>query len=337
MEKIREEIKEKARQALASKEVDVILAWEKGELWYDSYPAFFTKEKEIDSLVWDSFCVNNLSKYLLEYTMTDKKIGVFVKGCDALAFNQLVQDNRVSRDKVVLYGLPCSGMVDPDKVRTKNLNQGLTEIKKSKDELIFITKDKEITVPAHEVYYDKCLHCRYPNPVTYDQLVGETVAAEGVLDDSARFSGVEELEELSCEERFEYWDGQFSKCIRCFACRNVCPACSCKQCTFDDSDLEVLGKAREDSEDKFFHLIRAYHVAGRCIDCGECSRVCPQDISLEKLNRKLIKDINELYGEYQAGLDPSAKAPLGTYKLEDADSFTVSEKGGKKREKNSKR
>lgn len=329
MEKIREEIKEIARQALASKEVDLILAWEKGQLWYDSYPAFFTEEQGVDSLVWDQFCVNNLSKYLLEDGMADQKVGILVKGCDTLAFNQLVQDNRITRDNVVLYGLPCSGMIDPAKVRREGLDRGLIKIKKTGDQLIFVSKAQQIRVLTTQVYYDKCLTCHYPNPVIYDRLIGEKVANETLAAHAGRFSAVEELEELSAEDRFAYWDQQFSKCIRCLACRNICPACSCEQCTFDDSEIEILGKAKENSEDKFFHLIRAYHVAGRCVDCGECSRVCPQGIPLEKLNRKLIKDINELYGEYQAGLDPSVKGPLVTYQLEDNDTFTVGERGRK--------
>ena len=66
-----------------------------------------------------------------------------------------------------------------------------------------------------------------------------------------------------------------------------------------------------------FHIIRAFHVAGRCTDCGECSRVCPQNIPLHLLNRKFIKDMNEFYGDYQAGEDPEKKPPLGTYTLGD--------------------
>ena len=70
-------------------------------------------------------------------------------------------------------------------------------------------------------------------------------------------------------------------------------------------------------EENMFHIIRAFHVAGRCTDCGECSRVCPQNIPLHLLNRKFIKDINEFYGTYQAGEDPGAKPPLGTYTKND--------------------
>ena len=68
-----------------------------------------------------------------------------------------------------------------------------------------------------------------------------------------------------------------------------------------------------------FHIIRAFHVAGRCTDCGECSRVCPQGIPLHLFNRKFIKDINTLYGEYQAGLDPDAVGPLTSFRTEDAE------------------
>jgi ferredoxin len=60
-------------------------------------------------------------------------------------------------------------------------------------------------------------------------------------------------------------------------------------------------------------VIRAFHVSGRCTDCGECSRVCPQNIPLHLLNRKFIKDINELYGEFQAGEEAEGKTPLTSY------------------------
>ena len=72
-----------------------------------------------------------------------------------------------------------------------------------------------------------------------------------------------------------------------------------------------------------FHIIRAFHVAGRCTDCGECSRVYPQGIPLYLLNRKYIKDINEIYGEYQAGSDMETKPPMLTYTTGDAETSIV--------------
>ena len=120
------------------------------------------------------------------------------------------------------------------------------------------------------------------------------------------------------DERFAFWKEQLSKCIRCNACRNVCPACSCIKCVFDNPNSGIAAKANDSEfEEKMFHIIRAYHVAGRCTDCGECSRVCPQNIPLHLLNRKFIKDMDGLYGEYQAGESSEGKTPLTSYTEED--------------------
>ncbi len=325
MGKIVEKIRETARQALANGEVDKILGWKKGDLWLDSYPAFITKAEESDSLVWDPFCVNNLSKFLIKELKNDNKVGIFVKGCDSTSFNQLLKDNRVDREKVVLYGIPCEGMVDPEKVKKAGLNKGLKEIKRFGNTLTFVTRDGEKNISANEMEYDKCSTCLYPNPVVYDELMGEEVKRE--INKEDRFKGVEEIENMSPDERYDFWAEQFKKCIRCNACRDICPACSCVKCVFDNSEADLSGKARVESEDAFFHMIRAYHVAGRCVDCGECARVCPSGIPLDKLNRKIIKDINDNYGEFDAGADSTTNAPLVTFELDDADTFTG--KGGK--------
>ncbi|WP_372713382.1 4Fe-4S dicluster domain-containing protein [Ilyobacter sp.] len=324
MGKIGEKIRETAKRALENKEVDKILAWQKGDLWYDSYPAFISKVEDADSIIWDSFCVNNLSKYLIKELQQNDKVGIFVKGCDSTSFNQLLKDNRVDRERVVLYGIPCEGMIDPEKIKDLELNKGLKEVSRCGDTVTLVTKDGEKNISAENVEYDKCAVCLYPNPVVYDELMGEKVEREISIED--RFKGVEEIEAMSPDERYDFWAEQFKKCIRCNACRDICPACSCVKCVFDNDDADLAGKARVESEDAFFHMIRAYHVAGRCVDCGECARVCPSGIPLDKLNRKIIKDINENYGEFDAGADSTTAAPLVTFEVNDRDTFT---KGGK--------
>ena len=135
-----------------------------------------------------------------------------------------------------------------------------------------------------------------------------------------RFSMVSELENMTEDERFAFWRSQLQKCIRCNACRNVCPACSCVKCVFDNPSSGISAKANDDKfEEQLFHIIRAFHVSGRCTDCGECSRVCPQNIPLHLLNRKFIKDINENYGEFWAGETAEGKTPLTSYTVGDAE------------------
>ena len=140
---------------------------------------------------------------------------------------------------------------------------------------------------------------------------------------------VAKLEAMTPDERFDFWRGELSKCIRCNACRNVCPACSCVKCVFDNPNTGVQNKAAaDDFEENMFHIIRAFHVAGRCTDCGECSRVCPQGIPLHLLNRKFIKDIDELYGEYQAGEEIGQRHPLTDFTKADAEPSVVHQRGG---------
>ena len=179
-------------------------------------------------------------------------------------------------------------------------------------------------MPYYEAVSVKCQNCKSKKHMIYDELIGE----EGDILDSGRFDMVEKLENMTAQERYDFWRGQLSKCIRCNACRNVCPACTCEKCVFDNPDSGIENKAPADSfEENMFHIIRAFHVAGRCTDCGECSRVCPQNIPLHLLNRKFIKDINSFYGEYQAGEDTISRAPLNDYRQDDCEASIVYERG----------
>ena len=122
---------------------------------------------------------------------------------------------------------------------------------------------------------------------------------------------VEKLEAMTPDERFEFWRGELSTLHPLQRLPQRLPglhlrasACLTTRCIRRCSNKA----AADDFEENMFHIIRAFHVAGRCTDCGECSRVCPQHIPLHLLNRKFIKDINELYGDYQAGEDIGSSA-----------------------------
>lgn len=118
---------------------------------------------------------------------------------------------------------------------------------------------------------------------------------------------IEEVESLSEEERRELWRSHFSRCIKCYGCRNICPMCFCKECSLEDPHLVEPGLIPPDFPS--FHVIRALDMAGRCIDCGLCEEACPADIPLRGLYRKM-QEIVEDKLDYRPGEDPERKSPL---------------------------
>ena len=163
-----------------------------------------------------------------------------------------------------------------------------------------------------------CETCRHKNPLTYDVLVGEPVQE---MMDADRFREVTEFEKLSPDERYAYWAKQYDRCIHCYACRNACPACNCVECYADQYRVGWQGKASDREQNQVYGLTRAFHVGDRCIECGECERVCPMDLPIMRQTRKMLKDINELFGEYECGLPDDETPVLGSFKTEDPDEF----------------
>lgn len=313
----REQLIDKAASLLADGTVTSVLGWSRGEFDYDITPAVFKSEEELQKdFVWNDFCGANFSKYLVAKTaQAEGKLLVFLKPCDTYSFNQLLTEHRFDREKVYAVGIPCEGMADIDKVKSL-CGEGITSVSSEGEKLAVQTiySDEATLIEPAEVLAERCMNCKSKKHVAYDELLGE----EGDVLDSARFDQVAQLEAMTPDERFAFWQNELSRCIRCNACRDACPACTCEKCVFNNPASGVENKSPANSfEEKMFHIIRAFHVAGRCTDCGECSRVCPQNIPLHLLNRKFIKDINEFYGEYQAGAEVGSRAPLVNYTTED--------------------
>ena len=318
MQKVtRDQLIEKASELLGNGTVSCVLGWGAGEFGYDVTPTVFKTVEELKSgFIFNDFCGANFSKYLVAKTgRLDGKILVFLKPCDTYSFNQLLTEHRFDREKVYAVGIPCEGMADIAKVREIS-GEGISAINEDGGNILVTTlyEDAPIAISAADVMAERCINCKSKKHVAYDELMGE----DGEVIGSARFDEVARLEAMTPDERFAFWQNELSKCIRCNACRDACPACTCEKCVFDNPNSGIENKAPVSSfEEQMFHIIRAFHVAGRCTDCGECSRVCPQNIPLHLLNRKFIKDINEFYGEYQAGAEVGSRAPLVDYTAED--------------------
>ena len=325
MQKIsRETLVNKAKELLQAGTVNRVLGWGAGEFSYDITPTVFNSAEEMEkSFVYNDFCGANFSKYLVKETRKEGKILVFLKPCDTYSFNQLLTEHRFDREKVYAVGIPCDGMADIEKIK-KVAGEGIVSVSCGDKLVVDTLYNGKVEIDAKEVLLERCAVCKSKKHVAYDELLGD----EGEVIESARFDEVEKLEKMTPDERFAFWQGELSRCIRCNACRDVCPACTCEQCVFNNPKSGVENKAAANSfEEKMFHIIRAFHVVGRCTDCGECSRVCPQNIPLHLLNRKFIKDIDNFYGEYQAGAEVGSRAPLVNYTTEDIEASDAVRKG----------
>ena len=306
------------KELLQNGTVNRVLGWKKGDLPYNPEPAFFNNADELSEFVYDGFCGANLSKYMIAASALEGKTLVLLKPCDSYSFVQLMKEHRVDREKAYIIGVGCKGKLDIERIKAEGV-KGIekisgAEIDSACDTLKIDTIYGEKTVSYKDAMLERCHVCKGKEHRIYDELALESADTL----DSDRFQGVEAIENMTPEQKFEFFKSELSKCIRCNACRNVCPACSCRKCVFDSTKFDSAQKANVDEfEEKMFHIIRAFHVAGRCTDCGECSRVCPQGIPLHLFNRKFIKDINAYYGEYQAGNNAEDETPLTDFTFDD--------------------
>jgi ferredoxin len=153
--------------------------------------------------------------------------------------------------------------------------------------------------------------CTCSNPVP-SNLVGEAIASKPFNRDD-----VEAIISKQHEQRFSYWTEQFGKCLKCYGCRNICPVCFCQVCTLEDQGLVPRGKIPP--EVPSFHLSRAYHMAGRCVDCGLCEEACPVDIPLRTLYRRVREIVDDLFdylpGEKKDTIPPIQVLGDGTYEI----------------------
>lgn len=118
---------------------------------------------------------------------------------------------------------------------------------------------------------------------------------------------VAQYDTMSLADRRVFWKHQFDKCIKCYGCRNICPECFCEACAMEDMAWVEPGLLSPPFP--AFHLIRAMHMASRCVACRECERTCAAHIPLTVLYDLMRRDMGNLLG-YVPGADIEAPQPL---------------------------
>jgi heterodisulfide reductase subunit A-like polyferredoxin len=115
-----------------------------------------------------------------------------------------------------------------------------------------------------------------------------------------------EVSRMDESARRDFWQKEFKKCIKCYACREVCPLCLCDHCEMEDPQWVVSGLL---PPDYLFHLIRAYHIAPTCTGCGACEDICPVGIPLLTMMQLGRLDPEKIF-DYLPVLDEQTKSKL---------------------------
>jgi ferredoxin len=289
-----ETIRTEAKRLLTEGKVAAVVGYTAGRR-NTALPVIVTDPERTNELVFSAACVNNLCLYLTKAKKEVSKRGklaIVVKGCDLKALAGLLGESQVKREDVYVIGVACPGVFAANADRTKPLSE--------------------------ENIAAKCRECTVHEPEGADIVAG-------TLPQLPTLSPVESeelarLEAMTPAQRWAFWKEHFSRCVRCLACRQVCPFCYCEQCLCDRNRPQAVETTPRPAGNMGWHIVRAMHLAGRCAGCAECERACPMDIPLNLLNRKMAKELKELYG-FEAGLTPVEKGPLARYQEDDDQSF----------------
>jgi ferredoxin len=265
-----EALRNKARELLASRTVQVVIGYGRGS-GGGARAVFIREAAQAENLVFDDTCRQNLAVYLMKPEVRKLGKAALVATPSALrTILQLAAENQVTDHDLLTLAVSPAG-----------------------DEVVPLATFAALE--AHVVALD-------PGLGAAEKAELETYAAQ------------------SLEQRRRFWEEEFSRCLKCYACRAACPLCYCTRCTVECNQPQWIPVPAHDLGNLEWNVMRAMHLAGRCVDCGDCSRACPVGIPLHLLNRKLITVVEEHF-TFRSGLAAKSDNALSTFKPNDPEDF----------------
>jgi ferredoxin len=288
------ELREYARELLESSAVAAVIGYAQVSD-KRTKPVIITDPSHASKLIFNEYCLNNLAVYLTKARIKamcrtkagNMKLAVCAKPCDVHSIVALIQENQIQRDNIHIISFNCHGVV----------------------------KDFGCEFNGDNLA-SKCITCETHKPLYFDKLFGEEKETPKASD--AALARIEELESMTHKERFEFFKGAFDKCIKCYACRAVCPLCYCQRCITDKTIPRWIESSSHKRGNFAWNIVRAFHLSGRCTGCGECDRACPVDIPLSLLNRRMAMEAKDSFS-YVSGRSLETPTLVGSFNEKDSD------------------
>lgn len=275
-----EELQNRAKALLENHSSDLVIGYQEGYLPDSTRPIFITEPTDARSLVLNPFCYNNLISYL-------------------------------TRQEIRKLGRPAV-VAKPEDLRS--IIALVQEFQIKPEEVIILGFNcQELGNPDAAVSLYEPTKLEDYEALLTDEVKGTELSGE-------IFEELEKLQAMSARERFKFWQEEFSRCIKCYACRAACPLCYCERCIAEVTQPLWIEPSAHPRGNLAWNFVRAWHLAGRCVLCGACERACPMGIPLMLLNAALAKEVEEKFG-YLAGYDSKSPPPLATFRPEDEAAF----------------
>ena len=278
---LQDRMRQVSRSLLEEGRVKVVIGYGQRNPDMPAFPLFVTKPEDTERLVWNDLCLSNLAVYVTR------------KDIKALGPAAIIVKGCDEKALVVLE----------------------QESQVNRDALYVIGMACEGVGHPRAA---KCERCDVHMPRFADETVRQVAAsvpAEGPDPELAAFL------KKSPEERIAYWMRELDRCIKCYAGRETCPLCYCNRCIVDKNRPAVLDTSATLKGNFAWQITRAFHQAGRCVGCDECTRACPAGINLRLLNLTLAEAARENFDGYRAGMDKEAAPVIGAYSQQDKENF----------------
>jgi ferredoxin len=131
---------------------------------------------------------------------------------------------------------------------------------------------------------------------------------------------LDKLSAMSTEERRAFWNAELSRCMKCYACRQSCPMCYCDRCTMEVNRPQWVPVASHGMGNFEYHVVRAMHLAGRCVQCGTCGAACPVGIPVHLLTFFAEDSVRRQFGQ-RGGASAKIDFAMTTFRPDDKESF----------------
>jgi formate dehydrogenase (coenzyme F420) beta subunit len=274
-------LRETVKRLFAEGKVKSVIGYREHPLTKAAVATFITRAEDADKLIFDDRCVQNLARVLAKDL--PMPVGIVVKGCDGRAVNMRITEGDFTREQIVFIAVACPGVRADGKVLD-----------------------------------ERCTRCEVHLSPLADVVIGDVDTLPKA--EKTRAETIAKIKAMGPAERFAFWSKAFEACTRCYACREVCPLCNCTTCVTDQNSPRWIEQTAKPSSNLMWHMIRAFHHAGRCVDCGECQRACPEGVPMHLLDLCLAEDVEELF-DFRTGLKEGNKWPFLMFDPQDPDSW----------------